>query len=223
MMAGYPITLDLSGRLCVVVGGGSVGRRKAEGLLTAGATVRVVGPDIEPQQWPQQVELRIREFVEDDLDGALLVFAATNASEVNAAVARGAQQRGILVNVADAPQTGDFVLPAVARHGSFTVSVSSDGRSPALACVLRDHLAEKIGEEWQVFLEIASAIRQKRLTLALKTEYNQGVLRRLWVDENLSELIARQDEKAIDQLLLTLFGEGFSLVDLGVSLKRGLT
>lgn len=220
-MAGFPIVLDLTDRRCVVVGGGAVGRRKAQGLLAAGAAVRVVTTDGEPGQWSAAVELVTRPFVDEDLDDAVLAFAATDDPDVNRSVVAAARQRGIWVNVADDSASGDFQLPAVLRRGSFSVAVSSEGRSPAVACLLRDHLAESFGEEWQVFLEIAAAIRQKRLTPALKTEYNQRVLRRLWVDENLSGLIAAEDESAIDQLLLTLFGEGFSLVDLGVSLKRG--
>ena len=179
--------------------------------------------DVEPGPWSAAVELVRRPFAAEDLDGAVLAFAATDDPDVNRAVVAAARQRGVWVNVVDDSESGDFQLPAVLRRGSFSVAVSSEGRSPAVACLLRDHLAESFGEEWQVFLEIAAAIRQKRLTQALKTEYNQRVLRRLWVDENLSGLIAAEDESAIDQLLLTLFGEGFSLVDLGVSLKRGRT
>jgi precorrin-2 dehydrogenase/sirohydrochlorin ferrochelatase len=150
-----------------------------------------------------------------------LAFAATDDRLVNAAVVREARQRGVLVSVVNAPDEGDFTLPALLRRGNLTVSVATAGSSPALAALLRDRLADQLGQEWATVLEIAAALRQKRLTLQGKTEYNQAILRRL-LEGGLPDLIAGGDAPAVDRLLQTI-GEGCSLAQLGIRLTKGMT
>ncbi len=106
-MSDYPILLNLEGRLCVVVGGGAVGRRKVRGLIGAGARVRLIAPEPGRQTY-RDLEVAARPFRSGDLRGAALAFAATGDREVNAAVAADARREGIPVNVADAPVEGDF-------------------------------------------------------------------------------------------------------------------
>lgn len=222
-MPDYPILLQLDERLCVVVGGGPVGRRKARGLVQAGARVRLVDAEPgSPEEELNGIEVVRRPYRPSDLEGAVLVFAATGDREVNAAVALEARRRGILFNVADAPDEGDFTLPALLRRGGLTVAVSTGGQSPALAALARDHLSGTLGPEWGTVLEIAAALRQKRLTLQGNTEYNQAILRRL-LDDHLPELVAGRDTASIDCLLKALFGEGFSLAELGIHLPKGMT
>ena len=168
------------------------------------------------------IEVVIRPYGAGDLLGAFVAFAATDNRLVNTAVVREARQRGVLISVVDAPDEGDFTLPALVRRGNLTVSVATGGDSPALAVLLRDHLAEQLGPEWATVLEIAAALRQKRLTLQGKTEYNQAILRRL-LEGGLPDLIAGGNAPAINRLLQTLFGEGCSLEQLGIRLAKGLT
>jgi len=140
----YPILLDLTGKLIVIVGGGKVAVRKARGVLDAGATkVRCVAPQID-NEMPQQVELVHRKFEPSDLDGAAMVFAATDDAGVNTAVVRAAQERGILVCRADSDEVegGDFTVPAVLRHGSIVISFSAG--SPTLSVTLRDEFRTNI-------------------------------------------------------------------------------
>jgi siroheme synthase-like protein len=155
---GYPVVLDLHGVAVLVVGGGPVAARKIAGLVAAGAVVRVVAPDIDEQIDRERMgelrlgrvgelrpgrigELRRRPYEVGDLDGMRLVVTATGVTAVDAAVAADARARGIWVNAADQPADCDFILPAIARQGSVSVAVSTDGRSPALAARLRDRLA----------------------------------------------------------------------------------
>jgi siroheme synthase-like protein len=155
---GYPVVLDLHGVAVLVVGGGPVAARKIAGLVAAGAAVRVVAPEIDEQidreligeLRPRRVgelrpgrigELRRRPYEPADLEGMRLVVTATGVTAVDAAVAADARARGIWVNAADQPADCDFILPAIARQGSVSVAVSTDGRSPALAVRLRDRLA----------------------------------------------------------------------------------
>lgn len=222
-MPDYPIHLQIENRLCVVVGGGAVGLRKVLSLLRAGARVRLIAPEEEATgRIPEGVEVLRRPYRRGDLRGAHLAFAATNSRKVNAAVIREARDLGVLVNGADAPEDGDFTLPALLRRGDVTVSVSTAGRSPALAALIRDHLAATLGHEWSTVLEIAAALRQKQLTAEKKTKYNQMILRRL-LDDGLPELIAGRNSAGIDHLLEALFGEGFSLAELGIQLPKEMT
>lgn len=149
----YPIFMDLSGRRCVVVGGGAVANRKARKLLQARAEVVVVSPEIQPEIESMAVEVRRRRYVEGDLEGAFLAFTATDSREVNAAVAREARLRDIPINVADKPSEGDFALPSTLRRGGLQVAVSTGGASPTLAQRIRLELEEIFGYEWAGLVE----------------------------------------------------------------------
>jgi siroheme synthase-like protein len=149
----YPIFLDLSGRRCVVVGGGKVASRKARKLLQARAGVVVISPEIGAELESVAVEVYRRPYREGDLAGAYLAFAATDSREVNAAVAREGRERGIPVNVADSPSDGDFALPSTLRRGGLQVAVSTGGASPTLARRIRDELEEVFGPEWAGIVE----------------------------------------------------------------------
>jgi len=221
-MTDYPVLLSVAERLCVVVGGGPVALRKVRGLLAAGARVRLVAAELAaPAEDLEGVTATVRPYRDGDLAGAFLAFAATGDRTVNAAVVAEARRRGVLVCVADAPEEGDFALPALLRRGDLTVAVATGGKSPALAALVRDRLAPQLGPEWAEVLEIAAALRQKRLTLQGKTEYNQAILRCL-LDGGLPELVAGGDVPAVDQLLRALFGEGCTLAGLGVCLAKGM-
>lgn len=149
----YPIFLDLSGRRCVVVGGGEVANRKARKLLQARAEVVVVSPEVKPEIESMAIDVRLRRYEEGDLEGAYLAFAATDSREVNAAVAREAQKRGVFVNVADKPSEGNFALPSTLRRGGLQVAVSTGGASPTLARSIRGELEKQFGPEWAGLVE----------------------------------------------------------------------
>ena len=157
----YPIFLDLSGRRCVVVGGGKVASRKARKLLQARARVVVISPEIEAELESVAVEVHRRPYKEGDLEGAYLTFAVTNSREANAAVAREAKERGIPVNVADRPSEGDFALPSTLRRGALQVAVSTGGASPTLARRIRDELEDVFGPEWAGIVEELGRNRRK--------------------------------------------------------------
>jgi precorrin-2 dehydrogenase/sirohydrochlorin ferrochelatase len=149
----YPIFLDLSDRRCVVVGGGEVANRKARKLLQARARVVVISPEVGAELESVAVEVHRRPYREGDLEGAYLAFAATDSREVNAAVAREAEERGIPVNVADRPSEGDFALPSTLRRGRLQVAVSTGGASPTLARKIKDELEGVFGPEWAGIVE----------------------------------------------------------------------
>jgi len=221
LLPGYPVQLLVAGRCCVVVGAGAVGRRKIDGLLAAGARVRVVDPRAAELSLPDGVEICNRLFAAPDLDGAFLAFAATGSAAVNAAVAEAARLRGIPLNRADQPGGGDFSLPAVLRLGRLSVAVATDGASPAAARLLRDQIAAELDPAWTVFVEIAAALRRWQLTKSVAGTYNQQVLHSL-LEQGVLRLIAAGDIAGIDRLLSAASGDGCTLAGLGLGHEKGL-
>lgn len=136
-MVFYPVFFDLRGREVVVVGGGKVAVRKARGLIEAGAKVTVVAPDLAEEI---DVIWKKRRYRRGDLKNAALAFAATNDRAVNARIATEAKSLGIPVNVADAPDECDFIVPSRVRRGNLQIAVSTGGESPRMAKELRKQL-----------------------------------------------------------------------------------
>ena len=161
----YPVNLILSGRRCLVLGGGSVAERKTESLLAANADVTVISPDLTAKlsSWAEQGRIRHveRQYRSGDAAGYRLVLCATDCAAVNELAAREARQSGALVNVADTPELCDFTLPARLQRGSLSVAVSTGGQSPALARELRNELAKHLGPEYAEYLEIAGRLRRE--------------------------------------------------------------
>ena len=162
-MKTYPVGLVVEGRPCLVVGGGSVAARKAEGLLAAGAIVTVVAPHLSPAlRRLTGVQLEERTYRTGEAAEYRLVIAATDDTAVNSAVHEDAEAGGVWVNAADDPAHCTVVLPAVLRRGPVTVSVSTGGDSPALAVWLRDRIADIVGPE---YVELATELAQRRRAL----------------------------------------------------------
>jgi len=218
-LTSYPLHLQLADRPCLVVGGGKVGRRKVAELLTCGARVTLVSTEI-PQDLPHgEIQLRQRPFSEPDLDGMLLAFAATNDPQVNSAVVAAARERGVLVCRVDAPEEGDFSLPARRRQGGICLSIATEGRSPALASLLADRLAEQLSPEWSTILDLAAALREQHLTPGSHAQYNQQVLQKMIAD-GLPLLITTADTAALDRLLQHHCGPDCRLSNLGIDLPK---
>jgi precorrin-2 dehydrogenase / sirohydrochlorin ferrochelatase len=149
----YIACLKLSGRRCLVVGGGDVGLEKVEGLLACGGDVTLIAPDAHPA---------LREYAEEgsvtwakrpyagaaDLEGAFMAIAATDDSEVNIAVYEDAEARAMLVNVVDVPPLCNFILPAIVRSGPLAIAISTAGASPALAKRMKREISELFGEDY---------------------------------------------------------------------------
>ncbi len=167
----YPVNLVLDGRSCLVVGGGRVALRKVEGLLACGGRVTVVAPSIVPglRRLPG-VALVEREWQPSDLDGTWLVIAATDDPAVNGAVYAEGERRGVWVNGADDPANCSFTLPSVVRRGDLQVTVSTGGRSPALATWLRRRLEGEIGPEYAVLLDLLATERDGLKAAGRSTE-----------------------------------------------------
>ncbi len=217
----YPIFLNLAQRQALIVGAGQVGRRKLAGLLEAGARVRLVEPRADRVgSTDPAVELLAREYRPEDLQGVFLVFACTDSPEVNQRILKDAHRQGVLCACSDRFSAGDFVLPALLRRGQLSLAISTAGRSPALAALVRDQLAEQVTDNWGVGLEIVAAVRRKWLTDPVPGKYNQQVLRGFWQDQ-LLPLLELGRFGAVDDLLRATFGDDYSLAKLQIQLPEG--
>ena len=133
----YPIFLDISGRKCVVVGGGQVALRKVKMLFEHGANIEVISPDLCPEldklAENGKIKALRRRYQIGDLRGALIAIAATSDSATNQEVVKEARSGRILVNVVDSAEDSDFIVPSRLQRGNITIAISTAGLSPALA------------------------------------------------------------------------------------------
>jgi siroheme synthase-like protein len=148
MAFAYPVSLELSGRLAVVIGDEAVRQGKADALAAAGAAVTVLGE---------------RTWRPEDLDGAFVCVASSADPATRAAIYRAGRTRGVLMNVMDDVAHCDFAAPAVVRRGDLVIAVSTGGRSPALARRLREVLEDEFGPEWAEALEVLGEARDETL------------------------------------------------------------
>jgi siroheme synthase-like protein len=193
--------VDLTGRLTVVVGGGPVGRRKAQRLLSAGAIVRLVCLEPRPPEMNYSHLVWLTEaYHADHLAGATLVFAAATP-EINRQVAADAKRRGILVNRADDSTAGDFVVPATHREGDLVVAVSTGGAAPTLAKRLRDRLADRLEPEYVQWVALLRELRP----LVAQTIPDPDQRRELyesWADLRWLEALRQQGPQIVRQQFL---------------------
>jgi len=174
----YPVYLDLPGKRCIVVGGGTVAERKVGSLLKGGADVWIVSPDLSGQlkELVDQKKVRyIKErFEEGHLKDAFLVIGATDDPSINSRISREAQRKGILVNIVDLPGDCNFIVPSVVERGNMVISISTGGKSPALSKKIRKELEQRYGEEYDEFIDLMGEIREY-----IMSEVNDGKQRSL--------------------------------------------
>ncbi len=187
-MADFPIMLKVSGRLCVVIGGGPVALRRARALVEAGAKVVVVADQVDPEMAGVGVTIHQRLAAESDLDGAMVVVLATGDGAVNERLAAAAHARGALVNRADDAGEGDFSVPAHRHHGPVTVAVHTSGISAGASAAIRKELSEKLDEDWVRLLELVRPYRERVQALGLGAVERQARLKRLGSPETLALL-----------------------------------
>jgi precorrin-2 dehydrogenase / sirohydrochlorin ferrochelatase len=149
----YIACLKLSGRRCVVVGGGEIGLEKVEGLLACDGQVTLIAPEAEPAlaEYAREGSIRWERRAyagADDLEGVFMVIAATDDTDVNIAVYEDAELRAMLVNVVDVPPLCNFILPAIVRMSPLAIAISTAGASPALAKRMKREIEAQFGEPY---------------------------------------------------------------------------
>jgi precorrin-2 dehydrogenase/sirohydrochlorin ferrochelatase len=213
----YPVHLDIKNRKCLVVGGGAVGTRKVKTLLACGAKVAVISPKPTQQLTKLASEgaitLTQRPYRSADLDGTFLVIGATDDESLNQQISNDAAQTHTLCNIADRPQACNFILPSIIRRGDLVITISTSGKSPALAKQLRQKLEAQFGKEYAELLLLMGAIRKRLLNQAHGPDAYKDLFNKL-IASNILDLIREGKKENINALLYKILGEGYRLEEL---------
>ena len=198
MTSVFPMFLKLEGRRVLVVGAGKVGEPKISGLLETGARVVVIALQASPavREWAREgkIELKLRAFTADDLDGAFLAIVATNSRTLNERVYHEAQRTGVLCNVVDVPDLCDFFYPAVVRRGDLQIAVSTAGQSPSLAQKIRQQLEKQFGPGYATWVAELGETRKLILASDLDKERKLDLLHSLASREAFEAALAELPE-----------------------------
>ena len=205
----YPVFLNLTGRRCVIIGGGQIAEGKVSKLLDSGAKIIVISPNatqgIRDYADSGQIEYNLRKFQEGDLNGAFLVVAATNDRVVNQEIFEEAEKSGILLNAVDDMPRCSFIAPSIVEKGPITVAISTGGASPALARKLREKLEVSPALDWADATNMLSHARQiiKDKQIALDPQRWQCCM----TDELLTLIQAGHEDAALEILMNRLLGK----------------
>lgn len=161
----FPVMLRVAERRCVVVGGGEVALRKVRALVAGGGKVRLISPEavkgLRTLSRGEKIEWKPRRYRRGDLAGAFLAVAAADQGPVNRRVAEEARARGVLLNVVDDPEGGDYQVMSFFEEGDLLVAVSTQGLSPALSRTLRRMIQEYLGPSFPQALAIIAGFRER--------------------------------------------------------------
>jgi len=189
-----------------------VGTRKVMTLLDCGAKVTVVSNEVTRQLLKLadsgSIVLKKRPFQISDLDKMFLVIGATDNPELNLQIHTQAEQVGMLCNIADRPEVCNFILPAIVNRGDLIIAISTSGKSPAFAKMMRKNLEKEFGTEYAEFLQLMGGIRNKLLNQDHEPEAHKPLFEKL-IQRDLVKMIKDRDIVAINSLLFEILGEGY--------------
>jgi precorrin-2 dehydrogenase / sirohydrochlorin ferrochelatase len=198
-MALFPAFLKLTGRRCLVIGAGPVAQEKIEGLVRAGAIVRVVAPHATDsvRAWARAKKIRWepRTFRAADFEGIFLVVASTSSPALHEKIYRQARRRGVLCNVVDDPAHCDFYYGAVVRRGELQIAISTGGYSPALAQRLRKKIEREIGAEYEHWVAQLGVARKRLFAKSLSPARRKALLHRLASELSFKEFLRRRNAR----------------------------
>ncbi len=206
-----PIFCRLDNKPVLLVGGGEVAQRKARLLLDAGAQLTVVAPDLDPELAELaangSIEWLAGEFAPQQLTGKWLVVAATDRREVNALVYQSANQARIFANVVDDPKRSSFIMPSIIDRSPLMVAISSGGKAPVLARLLREKLEALLPQHLGAVATFAGSLRERvKARFAIMGERRRFWERLLGADR-LGQALARGDHASANQLADNLFAD----------------
>jgi len=210
----YPVNLNICGKLCLVIGGGSVASRKLDSLLPCGATLRVISPvvcdHIAALAGDGLVEWRERGYRRGDLQGAALVFAATDSPRIQKEIVAEAGEADILVNVIDMPEACSFQVPASFRRGELLLTVATGGGSPALAARIRRDLERFYGAEYGQLVAMMADIRKEIVSSSDNPAEHKKVFEKI-LDGDVLDCIKEQRWEKLEGLLRNILPAGMDL------------
>lgn len=191
----YPVFLDLTGRKCLIIGGGRVAERKSAPLLRAGAKVTIISPEITPvlEKRKEKGLLKhiARRYRTADLRSAFVVVVATDSQKINNKVVSDAREHPVLLNVVDNPSLCNFIVPSVLSQGALTIAVSTGGVSPAMARTVRKRLGVLYGTDFSKYLKFLKSIRFKVMK-KMRDKRERGLLLRTLASDEMMELLLQK-------------------------------
>ncbi|MBC8418890.1 MAG: bifunctional precorrin-2 dehydrogenase/sirohydrochlorin ferrochelatase [Desulfobacterales bacterium] len=203
-MSYYPIFLQIEGMRVLVVGGGNVAQRKVETLLESGASIFIVSKELTPElkRLVDNGDVRFlgEEMKDEFFDDAFIVIAATDDKDLNHKVSMSARRRDLLVNAVDQPEDCNFIVPSVVRRGDLLISISTSGKSPALAKKIRELLEAQFGDEYGAFLNLMGGLRKEVLALGLSQKENRQIFQEI-IAGGIIEALALNDWEEIELTL----------------------
>lgn len=206
----YPISLNVRGRKCVVIGGGQVALRKVRTLLEHGANVAVISPELcaglGQLADKDSIHVLNRVYQEGDLTGAFITIAATDDSSVNQQVIGEARRKAVMINVVDDADNSDFIAPSYLQRGDITIAVSTAGRSPALARKIRTVLEKEFTDEYASLAQLVSEVRDELKHQGIQVD-GEGWQQALQLDSLIELLRQGETEKARSTLISNLTGK----------------
>ena len=223
-MPHYPLFLSLTNRMVLVVGAGCVGKRKLKTLLAhkpgkivvvdplladtvAAQEIVQIASDLAcKESEPDTLRIIAAPFAPEHIEGAFLVFAATDNAAVNSEIVSICREKSILCNRADSEEESDFIVPATIRRGPLAVALGTGGASPALAKKIRQELEITLSSGYAKLAELMGRLRPMILGLELPSDTNAAIFRSL-VYSPLAELLENEDQARAMELLTTLLPE----------------
>ena len=201
----FPINLNIENKLCTVIGGGKVAERKIFDILPLGPKVRVISKEFSKKI----LEIDFLEIIKDSykpeyLDGTFLLFICTDNKQLNLDIFHYAKDRGILVNIATHPELCDFSVPSVIRRGDLQITVSTNGKSPALSKMIRKELEAYFGEEYAILLKIMNKIRERQLNLSSDSNKNRELFYK-FLNSNVLKFLKNKDYNKVNDLIKNIF------------------
>ena len=190
-----PLLISLSDKRCIIIGGGAMATRRMRSLLNEKAQVTIVSPEVTPAiedaTKTSQVTWIQDRYNETHIDGAFLVIAATNNSDVNRGIMRDAKRHGILCNDAGEAEEGDVIFPGFIQKGDLLISVSTHGASPSIAKDILHQIDAFYGDEYGTLMTILRDVRNEiKLKIPDPVE-RKNALNRLAKEDVLLEMIRK--------------------------------
>jgi len=179
----YPAFIDITGKKCLVVGGGKVAERKVAMLLRFGANIVVVSPVIVKQLLKLVKEEKIQHFqrayTEKDLAETALVFACTDNTTINKRIRKDAVRKKIPVNVVDDPALCDFIVPSIIKKGDLTIAIATSGTLPLLSKKLRQKIEEIITDDYLSYLTTIGQFRQQMIKTIKDKQKRETIMKKI--------------------------------------------
>lgn len=199
----FPFFTDIEGKLCVIVGGGKVALRKAEKLLPFKPKIKVIAENIDEEFWRfSGIEFEQKRFRQEDINGALMVIAATDNTVLNREIYRLCSEKHIFINSVDDPENCSFIFPAVVKGENFTIAVSTAGKSPIYARYLKEKIESTLIDDSDEIIQILSSCRK-----LIKERVHNQEKRKVIFEKILKQCIEDKNHIDIEKIISETEGE----------------